>query len=116
MPPPEAVEPPVGNIAAYPNDILRLGTNRWPTITGEVINTEFGDPVDLTPNTLAFWGAAALRGTGKPLHRPLCLRARYRGRAVVWRPKNQPDASVNSTAFPSGSLAVTSIPGRLMTE
>jgi hypothetical protein len=67
MPLPEAVEPPVGNIAPYPNDILRFGTNRWLLITGEVINTEFGDPVALKPNTLAFWDAAALRGTGKPL-------------------------------------------------
>jgi hypothetical protein len=37
-------------------------------------------------------------------------------RDSLCRPKTQADASVNSTVFPSGSLAVTSIPGRLMTE
>jgi hypothetical protein len=67
MPPPEPLDPPVGHIAPYPPEILRLGENRWLTTTGEVINMEFGDPVDLKPNTLAFWEAAAVRGPGKPL-------------------------------------------------
>lgn len=51
----------------YPNDILTLGGNRWLAGTGEILTTEFGSPVDLQPNTLAFWEAAAVRGTGKTL-------------------------------------------------
>ena len=67
MPPPEPLDPPVGDIAPYPNDILRLGENRWLTITGHIITKPFGDPCELKPNTLKFWEAAALRGIGKPL-------------------------------------------------
>jgi hypothetical protein len=41
--------------------------NRWLSITGDILSTEFGNPVALKLNTLKFWEAAALRGTGKPL-------------------------------------------------
>lgn len=67
MPPPEPLDPPVGDVVPYPNDILALGRNRWLTITGRIITEPSGDPCKLKPNTLAFWEAAALRGTGKRL-------------------------------------------------
>jgi hypothetical protein len=67
MPPTDPVDPPKGDIMPNPNDILILGGNRWLSIAGQILSTEFGDPVGLTLNTLAFWEAAALRGTGKPL-------------------------------------------------
>lgn len=67
MPPTDPIDPPVGDIAPYPNDILRLGQMRWLDTTGHIITKPFGDPCELKPNTLAFWEAAALRGTGTPL-------------------------------------------------
>lgn len=67
MPPTDPIEPPVGDIAPYPNDILALGSDRWLDTTGRIVTTPFGDPCELKLNTLAFWEAAALRGTGKPL-------------------------------------------------
>ncbi|QBP30486.1 hypothetical protein SEA_CHARM_3 [Mycobacterium phage Charm] len=67
MPPDESVEPATGDVVPYPNDLLILGGNRWLAITGRILPTPFGDEVELTPQTLAFWEAAALRGQGKPL-------------------------------------------------
>ncbi|QFP95487.1 hypothetical protein SEA_GAUGELDP_3 [Mycobacterium phage GaugeLDP] len=67
MPPTDPVDPPTGDVVPYPNDLLTLGGNRWLTVTGRILPTPFGDPVDLQPNTLKFWEAAALRGQGKPL-------------------------------------------------
>jgi hypothetical protein len=67
MPPTDPAEPPKGEIVPNPNDILKLGDERWLTIQGHILTTEFGDPVELRPNTLAFWEAAALRGAVKPL-------------------------------------------------
>jgi hypothetical protein len=67
MPPTDPIDPPVGDIAPYPMDILTLGGNRWLDPTGRILTTEFGNPVELQPNTLKFWEATALRGTGKPL-------------------------------------------------
>jgi hypothetical protein len=67
MPPLEPLDPPEGDVVPYPMDVLILGGNRWLDLTGRVIPTPFGNPVDLRPNTLKFWKAAALRGTGKPL-------------------------------------------------
>jgi hypothetical protein len=67
MPPTDPVDPPEGDVVPYPNDILILGGNRWLSIAGRVLPSEFGDPVELQPNTVKFWEAAALRGTGKPL-------------------------------------------------
>jgi hypothetical protein len=67
MPPTDPVEPPVGDIAPYPDQILTLGGNRWLSLDGRVLPSPRGVPCDLQPNTLAFWEAAALRGSGKPL-------------------------------------------------
>ncbi|AGR46420.1 hypothetical protein SEA_SUPERCHUNK_3 [Mycobacterium phage Superchunk] len=67
IPPTDPVDPPEGDIVPYPNDILTLGGNRWLSIAGRILPEPFGDPVELQPNTLKFWEAAALRGTGKPL-------------------------------------------------
>ncbi len=67
MPPTDPIEPPEGDVCPYPMDILALGGNRWLDPSGRLIITPFGNPVDLRPNTLKFWEAAALRGTGKPL-------------------------------------------------
>ncbi|QGJ88758.1 hypothetical protein SEA_YECEY3_3 [Mycobacterium phage Yecey3] len=65
--PDESVEPATGDVSPYPNDLLILGGNRWLTVTGRILPTPFGDEVELQPNTLKFWEAAALRGQGKPL-------------------------------------------------
>jgi hypothetical protein len=62
MPPLEPLDPPEGDIAPYPNDILILSGNRWLDTTGRIITTEFGDPVDVQDNTRRFWKAAARRG------------------------------------------------------
>lgn len=67
MPPTDPIDPPAGDIAPYPNDILALGHDRWLDTTGSVITTPFGDPCELELNTLTFWEAAALRGTGERL-------------------------------------------------
>ncbi|ABE67325.1 hypothetical protein PBI_CHE12_3 [Mycobacterium phage Che12] len=67
MPPTDPVDPPEGDVVPYPNDILKLGGNRWLSQEGRIIPVPFGDEVDLEPNTLAYWESAALRGTGKPL-------------------------------------------------
>jgi hypothetical protein len=48
-------------------DVLVLGGNRWLSREGRVLPKPLGTPVELQANTLAFWEAAALRGTGKPL-------------------------------------------------
>lgn len=67
MPPLEPLDPPEGDIAPYPDEVLTLGGNRWLASTGRILTHPFGVPCDLQPNTLKFWEAAALRGTGKPL-------------------------------------------------
>lgn len=67
MPPTNPMKPPTGDISPNPNDILILGGGRWLTMAGQIITTEFGDPVGIQLNTLAFWEAAALRGVGNPL-------------------------------------------------
>ncbi|AGT14256.1 hypothetical protein ADZZY_3 [Mycobacterium phage Adzzy] len=67
MPPKEPVDPPEGDIAPYPDQILTLGGNRWLTPSGRILPEPFGVECDLQPNTLKFWEAAALRGTGKQL-------------------------------------------------
>lgn len=67
MPPTDPDDPPTGDIAPYPNDILTLGEDRWWTTAGRILPTPFGDPCELKLNTLAFWETAALRGSGKPL-------------------------------------------------
>ncbi|QGH78005.1 hypothetical protein SEA_LONEWOLF_3 [Mycobacterium phage LoneWolf] len=66
-PPTEPVEPATGDVAPDPMDILILGGNRWLSQSGRVLPEEMGVPVELQPNTLAFWEAAALRGSGKAL-------------------------------------------------
>ncbi|QFG08586.1 hypothetical protein PBI_VANISOA_3 [Mycobacterium phage Vanisoa] len=66
-PPSEPVEPATGDVAPGPMDILILGGNRWLAQSGRVLPTDLGVPVELQPNTLWFWEAAALRGSGKPL-------------------------------------------------
>lgn len=68
MPPEDPIGPPVGDVMPYPDEILPLGGNRWLDITGAVLLEPFGVETDLKPNTLAFWEAAAVRGTGKPLY------------------------------------------------
>lgn len=68
MPPTGQVDPPEGDIMPYPDEILPLGGNRWLAITGRVLPEPIGVETTLAPNTLAFWEAAALRGTGKPLN------------------------------------------------
>ena len=55
MPPLESLEPPVGDIAPYPDEILTLPGNRWLDTTGRIIPTPFGVPVDVQPNTRRFW-------------------------------------------------------------
>lgn len=67
MPPLERIDPLEGHIVPCPNDILILGDNRWLSATGQILSSEFGNPVGLKLNTLKFWEAAALRGTGQPL-------------------------------------------------
>ncbi|AEJ93303.1 hypothetical protein FGG36_gp03 [Mycobacterium phage Jeffabunny] len=67
QPPIEPVDPPTGDVSPYPNDLLILGGNRWLTITGRILHTPFGDQVELKPNTVKFWEAAAMRGQGKTL-------------------------------------------------
>ncbi|QFG11518.1 hypothetical protein PBI_MAMINIAINA_3 [Mycobacterium phage Maminiaina] len=66
-PPTEPVDPATGDVAPYPMDVLVLGGNRWLSQSGRILPVEMGDPVELTPQTLWFWEAAALRGQGKPL-------------------------------------------------
>ncbi|QXO13281.1 hypothetical protein SEA_TROOPER_4 [Mycobacterium phage Trooper] len=67
MPPTDPIDPPEGDVVPYPMDILILGGNRWLSQSGRVLPVELGEPVELQPNTVKFWEAAALRGTGKPL-------------------------------------------------
>jgi hypothetical protein len=67
MPPLQPHDSPEGDIAPYPGEILILGGNRWLSTAGRILPEELGYPVDLQANTLAFWEAAALRGTGKSL-------------------------------------------------
>lgn len=67
MPPTDPIDPPVGDVVPYPNDILILGGDRWLDMTGRIITNPFGNPCELKANTLKFWEAAALRGTGKRL-------------------------------------------------
>lgn len=62
MPPPEPLEPPEGDIAPYPDEVLTLGGNRWLSSTGHVLTHPRGVPCELQPNTLKFWEAAAQRG------------------------------------------------------
>jgi hypothetical protein len=66
--PTEPVDPPVGDIAPYPDEILTLGGNRWMTPEGRILPTPWGTPVDVQANTLAFWEASAMRGQGKTLN------------------------------------------------
>lgn len=67
MPPTDPVDPPEGDVVPYPMDVLILGGNRWLSQSGRVLTVPLGDEVELQPNTLHFWEAAALRGTGKQL-------------------------------------------------
>jgi len=46
MPPLEPLDPPEGDIVPYPNDILRLGEDRWLTITGRILPTPPYPPVE----------------------------------------------------------------------
>ncbi|QDK03441.1 hypothetical protein SEA_PAINTERBOY_3 [Mycobacterium phage PainterBoy] len=67
MPPTDPVDPPEGDVIPYPMDVLRLGANRWLSQEGRVLPVPLGDEVDIKPNTLKFWEAAAMRGSGVPL-------------------------------------------------
>ncbi|PJE18388.1 MAG: hypothetical protein CK429_04190 [Mycobacterium sp.] len=63
MPPLEPLDPPKGDIAPYPGEILTLGGNRWLTNTGRIITTESGVPVGVQDNTRRYWeGRAAKAG------------------------------------------------------
>lgn len=62
MPPLEPVDPPEGDYAPDPMDVLILGGNRWLGHNGRVLPKPIGIPVDLKSNTLKFWEAAARRG------------------------------------------------------
>lgn len=68
MPSDPLLPPPVGDVAAYPNDALPLGGGRWLTTSGNIVfDLRHSHPCELKANTLAYWEAAALRGQGVPL-------------------------------------------------
>lgn len=68
MPPLEPVEPPAGDVAPYPNEILQLRGGRFLTPSGEVLTQDdkprkHGNPTDLKENTRRYWeGRAAVAG------------------------------------------------------
>ncbi len=67
MQPPEAVNPPPGDVVPYPGSALELGDGKWLTMTGRVVSRHRGRRCTLTAKTLAYWEATSLRGQGRPL-------------------------------------------------
>ena len=67
MPPETPIDPPVGDVTPFPGDVLTLGGGRWLTQDGLVIPKPLGEAVGIEPNTIRYWEAAALRGSGVPL-------------------------------------------------
>lgn len=61
MPPLEPLDPPEGDIAPYPNEILTLSGKRWLSPSGRVLTEPAGNPCDIQENTRWYWEDCAVR-------------------------------------------------------
>ena len=68
MPPLEPVDPPKGDVAPFPNEILKISGNRHLSMLGEILTEDdrrwhLGEPVEVKANTRWYWvGRAAKAG------------------------------------------------------
>lgn len=68
LPPEHEIPPPAGDLVAWPNDALPLGSGRWLTTGGNIVlSLRHANECELTSQTLRYWEAVALRGQGVPL-------------------------------------------------
>jgi hypothetical protein len=60
LPPLETLDPPQGDVAPFPNEILKISGNRYLSMLGEILTEDdrrwhLGEPVEVKDNTRWYW-------------------------------------------------------------